>query len=103
MERRTYSAELKQKIVDECLKTGNHTMVARKYEISGNTISNWLRKYRRQGSLQIKSAFQANNDAVYTQITSENEQLKKLLGEKDLEIAILKDLIKKANPLLPTR
>ncbi len=26
--------------------------------------------------------------------------LKKILGEKDLEIAILKDLIKKANPQL---
>jgi len=29
-----------------------------------------------------------------------NNQLKKLLGEKDLEIAILRDLLKKANPYL---
>jgi len=28
-------------------------------------------------------------------LASENERLKKLLGEKDLEIAILKDLVKK--------
>ncbi len=28
-------------------------------------------------------------------LDKENEQLKKLLGEKDLEIAILKDLLKK--------
>jgi hypothetical protein len=33
-------------------------------------------------------------------VTQENDSLKKLLGEKDLEIAILKDLIKKANPQL---
>jgi len=31
-------------------------------------------------------------------LESENEKLKKLLGEKDLEIAILKDLVKKTNP-----
>jgi len=29
-----------------------------------------------------------------TEVTKENDQLKKLLGEKDLEIAILKELIK---------
>jgi len=28
----------------------------------------------------------------------ENKTLKKLLGEKDLEIAILRDLVKKARP-----
>jgi hypothetical protein len=33
-------------------------------------------------------------------VTQENDSLKKLIGEKDLEIAILKDLIKKANPQL---
>ncbi|NUN88191.1 transposase, partial [Coprococcus comes] len=34
------------------------------------------------------------------QLSNENDQLKKLLGEKDLEIAILRDLIKKKNPHL---
>lgn len=30
----------------------------------------------------------------------ENNQLKKILGEKDLEISILRDLLKKVNPQL---
>ena len=34
------------------------------------------------------------------EVTQENDKLKKILGEKDLEIAILKDLLKKANPQL---
>ncbi len=34
------------------------------------------------------------------EITQENDTLKKILGEKDLEIVILKDLIKKASPQL---
>ncbi|RHX67150.1 transposase, partial [Bacillus amyloliquefaciens] len=34
------------------------------------------------------------------ELSKENEKLKMLLGEKDLEIAILRDLIKKKNPHL---
>jgi transposase len=34
------------------------------------------------------------------ELTKENEKLKTRLGEKDLEIAILRDLIKKKNPHL---
>ncbi|WP_374724238.1 hypothetical protein [Calidifontibacillus erzurumensis] len=34
------------------------------------------------------------------ELAKENEKLKTLLGEKDLEIAILRDLIKKKNPHL---
>ncbi|BDR70338.1 hypothetical protein K144313037_17500 [Clostridium tetani] len=41
-----------------------------------------------------------NFEKEITEITKENGTLKKILGEKDLEIAILKDLIKKANPQL---
>jgi transposase len=36
-------------------------------------------------------------------LSQENEQLKKMLGDKELEIAILKDLIKKKNPHLLTK
>lgn len=43
---------------------------------------------------------QNNFEKEITGITQENDTLKKILGEKDLEIAILKDLIKKANPQL---
>ena len=34
------------------------------------------------------------------EVTQENDKLKKILGEKDLEIAIHRDLLKKANPQL---
>jgi transposase len=39
-----------------------------------------------------------NNDSTVKALEAENDTLKKLLGEKDLEIAILRDLlIKQAN------
>ncbi|SDH58867.1 hypothetical protein SAMN04489735_103441, partial [Aneurinibacillus thermoaerophilus] len=34
------------------------------------------------------------------EVVKENEQLKRLLGEQALELAILRDLIKKKNPHL---
>lgn len=37
---------------------------------------------------------------ILNEVTQENDKLKKILGEKDLEIAILRDLLKKANPQL---
>ena len=37
------------------------------------------------------------------QLEEENDQLKKLLGEKDLEISILRDVLKKKNPHLLKR
>lgn len=40
------------------------------------------------------------DDAGSKALVKENDQLKRLLGEKDLEIAILRDLIKKKNPHL---
>lgn len=36
-------------------------------------------------------------------LSQENDHLKRLLGEKDLEIAILRDLVKKKNPHLLTK
>jgi hypothetical protein len=34
----------------------------------------------------------------FKELETENDKLKGLLGEKDLEIAILRDLLKKTNP-----
>lgn len=61
-----------------------------------NIVSRWVREHKKNKYTKI-----SENDLVhYNQISKENEQLKKLLGEKDLEIAILRDLIKKKNPHL---
>ncbi len=38
--------------------------------------------------------------AESSELDKQNAHLKQLLGEKDLEIAILRDLLKKANPHL---
>ncbi|WP_201265928.1 hypothetical protein [Brevibacillus brevis] len=39
----------------------------------------------------------------FRELETENDKLKKLLGEKDWEIAILRDFVKKVNPAYQTK
>lgn len=87
-----YSEEFKRQIIKEVEEVGNASLVARKQDVVPGTVIRWVR--------ESKMVNITNNPLNIDYSTSfsldkENEQLKKLLGEKDLEIAILKDLLKK--------
>jgi transposase len=87
-----YPEEFKRQIVKEVEETGNAALVARKHDIVPSTVTRWVR--------ESKAANKTNNPLnidynTNSSLEKENEHLKKLLGEKDLEIAILKDLLKR--------
>ncbi|MCK9222341.1 MAG: transposase [Limnochordia bacterium] len=102
MKSRQYSDEFKEKIIQECQEVGNVSLVARRYEISPNTIHTWLRKYRELGTVRsLKRGELANVKAMSEQlkkVSTENDRLKRLVAEKELEIAILRDLLNTVNP-----
>ena len=105
-----YTMEFKEKVVNESLETGNVYLVARQYDIAPSTIHQWVAKYKKHGSVSTRNINSGNviqSKANYVLVDSsqakENEALKKLLGEKELEIQILKDLLKKTNPHLLTK
>lgn len=101
MKRTKHPTEFKLQVVKEALETGNKSAVARRYEIAVNMLHRWVRDYE-EGKLGEASV--AGIPALETKkLAQENDHLKKLLGEKDLEIAILRDLIKKKNPHLLTK
>lgn len=81
-----YSDEQRQQILLEVEQVGNVPTVARKYDIPSSTIHTWLKKQRRGKN----SPSHASPD-----IAVENKKLKKQLSEKETEIAILQDLLKK--------
>ena len=91
-----YSAEYKQQIVKEVMETGNATLVARKHDLVAGTVTRWVRESKQSNNPIVSSNYSNNKDS--NSLSKENDQLKKLLGEKDLEIAILRDLLKKTNP-----
>lgn len=98
MQRQRYSNEFKLQVVKEVQEVGNKSAVARRYEITPNMVRQWEKHYQ-DGQLA-----NADPNGVSTreigELTKENDHLKQLLGDKDLEIAVLRDLIKKKSPHL---
>ena len=90
-----YSEEFKNQIIKEAEEVGNATLVARKHDIVPGTVTRWVRESKKSKKTNHPlNIYYSTNSYLY----KDNEQLKKLLGEKDLEIAILKDLLKKTTP-----
>ena len=94
MQRRQFSPEFRQQVVKEAREVGNCALVARKYDLAHSIVSKWARKSANNSANQ--QAPDLSND--HKEILAENDQLKKLLGKKELEIEILRDLLKKTNP-----
>lgn len=99
MQRKHYSPEFKQQIVKEVLEVGNSSIVARKYDINQNIVSRWVRQSKNNDINRTVSRMPQD----HKELLIENEQLKKLLGKKELENEILRDLLKKTNPQLKIR
>lgn len=98
MRRTRYSEEFKIQVVKEATETGKPSVVARRYDLNANMVGRWVREYKngKFGNTDVASA----PDIDTKELSSENDHLKQLLGEKDLEIAVLRDLVKKQNPHL---
>lgn len=112
MVRRKFSQKFKEQVVKECLETGNVSIVARKHEIRSNVVNRWVTLYKNGGLSTGKPGAGETNVTgdEYQHLVAEkkelekaNEQLKRTLGEQTLEVSILRDLLKKANPHLRTK
>lgn len=98
-----WSGEEKLAIVREVDEKGREVTL-RKYGVYPSTYYTWLQKYRAKGDTAfIKSKKEAVNqptDGVAQQtyirkLETENALLKRLLAERDMEIALRDDLLKK--------
>lgn len=104
LRRRQYDVDFKSRVAREAVETGNGTVVARRYELAPALVNRWAKSYRSHGDAAFdpkKKRSRSSEDPTQraSEFERENDQLKRLLGEKDLEIAILRDLLKKGNHL----
>lgn len=81
MKQTKYSDEEKLKIIAEARSSGNIAATAKRYSISDVCIHGWIKKF---------SKSKPEKD-----LQSELKKLKQQLADRDLEISILKDLVKK--------
>ena len=90
---RKFTEEERVAIVEEALEYGSNALVAAKHELNPGQVENWKGNYRRyQQTLKPKEPKEENIIVNY------KTEYKKLIDEnkeKDLEIAILRDLLKK--------
>lgn len=93
MKGKRYSKEFKKQIVKEAKETGNAHLVARKHDLVPGTVTRWVREDKKADGVKKTSDY--SEYRTNKELEAENEKLKVMLGEKDLEIAILRDLLKK--------
>ena len=92
--KRDFTEEEKVKIVQEVLEVGSTNLIAIKHSINRSQLSRWVNNYRRYGKT-IKPKDEKELKEVIPNYKKEYEKQKKLLKEKELEIEVLRDLLKK--------
>ena len=107
MIKKSYTPEFRNQVIKEALDTGNCALVARRHDMNQNIVNRWMREHKNgkkplPGKEELKRI--ANSESSLSNevrtLATDNEKLKKLLGESELENAILRDLVKKLHPHL---
>jgi len=100
MKRKRYSPEFKAQVVKDAVEVGNASIVARRHGLSVNMVSRWVREQNgSKNPLSLTSIRAQRQTDDPKSLSAENDKLKKIIGEKELEIEILRDLLKKKNQL----
>jgi transposase-like protein len=102
MKKKRYDQEFKEQVVRECQEVGNIALVARRHGLSKNTVYNWLQSTKKNGSV-IPLPRDVNQRLLEAEnrlesLARENDRLKRLVAEKELELAILRELRDRVNP-----
>ena len=96
--KRRWTKEEKLEILKEVREQGKE-ITLRKYRVYPSTYYSWKKRYDTQGEEGFVSAEQRRKSQQYIcQLEDENALLKQLLAEKELEIALRDDLLKKKYP-----
>jgi transposase-like protein len=95
--------EQKEKAALEALSGIKAAVVARKYSVSPNTVNQWVRDYREKHGEQEHPYPQEQAEEMkrLLEVEKKYEKAVKMLGEKELEIEILRELLKKPTPAYP--
>jgi len=100
--KKQYSVEFIEQVIKEAQETKNVALVARRHELSPSTIHTWLKKKRQKGSVasmpKAKEVRYKTMEKQLKEVSTENDRLKRIIADKELELAILRELRDKVNP-----
>jgi putative transposase len=92
--KRTWSIEQKVSILKEAETTGV-VETCRKHGIYATTYYDWKRKFDQGGVKALEPGYSKREQKDIRKLEKENERLKKMLAERDIEIQIKTELLKK--------
>ena len=89
--------EVKRNYVRMALESGNYSSIARHAGISRTTLRKWISEYEDEVRDQMEDPTSAilSTDPTKEELKAKYEQAMKLLGEKELEVVMLRNLLKK--------
>jgi transposase len=93
--------EIKKKYVRMALETNHYASTAKSAGVSRETLRQWIKKYE----TEVMDQMEADGDPSLSITTAPSEETYKkmyekaiqLLGEKELEVALLRDTLKKSD------
>lgn len=91
--RRKWTPEEKLRILREIENSGAVVKICRKWSIDPSMYYKWKAKYEAEGINGLKRANSLNPELK--KLLKENERLKRIVADKELEVSILRDLLKK--------
>lgn len=98
MEKRKWSKEEKLAILKEAEKEGIEVTL-RKYGIYSSSYYTWRKKFRLEGESGLDAQERRRKDGHYIRkLEDEVSLLKELLAEREMEIALKDELLKKKYP-----
>lgn len=92
--KRIWSIEEKVSILNEA-KTLGIIETCRKHGLYATTYYSWKQKYDQSGEDGLRPGYFKREHRNIKKLEKENERLKKMLAEKDLELGIKTELLKK--------
>lgn len=96
--KRSWTKEEKLNILKEAKEKGVEVTI-RKHGIYPSTYYSWRKKYLVEGDIGLDDTASKRKDKNYIrQLEDETALLKQLLAEKDLELALKDELLKKKYP-----
>lgn len=101
MKRKQYSTDFKSQIVREVQETGSAVQVARRHDLATELVYRWVRKWNNEGPKESHS--EERNSLPHKPLLEElqalereNLLLKKLVGERELQLELLRNLLKES-------
>ena len=97
MSKRKFTKEEKLKILEEAQKNGV-SLTLDKYGVYPATYYSWKKKYETMGDSGFRHGMTPAHLKEIRRLEKENELLKKILAEKEVESRLKDDLLKKKYP-----